>query len=165
MRRDTVACLGLNAEAMKRRAMTVLAMAGGASMRGLQRTRFRIGKIRWMAVWIFAAAFATGLAHADQTSTILNRAFAGSTGTGNDLEVRIVSVDSVALTEEKPQVQVNAGARALEVLCTTRVFGGMGRADLEFKTTVTVNLEAGRVYQLDAQVMEHGDCTPQLNVQ
>ena len=124
----------------------------------------RLGPGR-LAAWIFASAFVTTLAHTDQTATILNRAFAGSTGAGVDLAITTVSVDSVPVTEEKPQVQVSAGVRAIEVLCSTHVFAGMGRVDLNFKTTVTVNLEAGRVYQLDAEGTEQGDCTPRLKLQ
>ena len=126
---------------------------------------FRIVRVSWLAAWIFAATCATGLSHADQTATILNRAFAGSTGAGIDLAVATVSVDSVPVAQDKPQVQVSSGVRAIEVLCSTRVFAGMGRVDLNFKTTVSVDLEVGRVYQLDAQVTEQGDCTPQLQLQ
>ena len=126
---------------------------------------FRIVQVSRLAAWIFAATFATSPSHADQTATILNRAFVGSTGSGIDLAVTAVSIDSVPVAGEKPQVQVSAGVRAIEVLCSTRVFAGMGRVDLNFKTTVTVDLEAGRVYQLDAQVTEQGDCTPQLKLQ
>ena len=119
----------------------------------------------WLAISIFAVLFAASPSNADQTATILNRAFVGSTGAGVDLAITTVSIDSVPVTEEKPQVQVSAGVRAIEVLCSTHVFAGMGRVDLNFKTTVTVNLEAGRVYQLDAEVTEQGDCTPQLKLQ
>ena len=125
----------------------------------------RIVQASWLAAWLFAATFAAAPSHADQTATILNRPFAGSTGAGVDLAVTTVSIDSVPVTEEKPQVRVNAGVRAIEVSCSTRVFGGMGRVDLNFKTTVTVDLEVGRVYQLDAQVTEQGNCTPQLKLQ
>ena len=119
----------------------------------------------WLTACICAASFVTGPSHADQTATILNRGFAGSTGAGVDLAITTISVDSVPVTGEKPQVQVNAGVRAIEVLCSTHVFAGMGRVDLNFKTTVTFDFEAGRVYQLDAQVTEQGDCTPQLRLQ
>jgi hypothetical protein len=62
-------------------------------------------------------------------------------------------------------VQVSAGVRAIEVLCSTHVFAGMGRVDFNFKTTVSVDLEVDRVYQLDAEVTEQGDCTPRLKLQ
>ena len=137
----------------------------GTSVEERDLETFRIVQVRWLAAWLFAAAFATGPSHADQTATIVNRAFVGSTGAGVDLAVTTVSIDSVPVAGEKPQVQVSAGVRAIEVLCATRVFAGMGRVDLNFKTTVTVDLEAGRVYQLDAQVTEQGDCTPQLKLQ
>ena len=126
---------------------------------------FRIVRVTWLAAWILAAAFATAPSYADQTATIVNRAFAGSTGAGVDLAVTTVSVDSVPVAQDKPQVQVSSGVRAIEVSCSTRVFAGMGRVDLNFKTTVSVDLEVGRVYQLDAQVTEQGDCTPQLKLQ
>ena len=126
---------------------------------------FRIVRVSWLAAWILAAAFATAPSYADQTATIVNRAFAGSTGAGVDLAVTTVSIDSVPVTLDAPQVLVDAGVRDIGVLCATRVFAGMGRVDLNFKTTVSVDLEVGRVYQLDAQVTEQGDCTPQLKVQ
>jgi hypothetical protein len=115
--------------------------------------------------WALSAALAAGLSHADQTATIRNRAFVGSTGAGTDLEVRIVSVDAIPIAQETPHIEIDAGARAVEVLCSTRVFAGMGRTDLSYKTTVTVELEAGRLYQLDAQVTQRGECTPEFKLQ
>ena len=126
---------------------------------------FRIVRVSWLAALIFAAICAAGPSHADQTATIFNRAFVGSTGSGIDLAVTTVSIDSVPVAQDTPQVLVDAGVRAIEVLCATRVFAGMGRVDLNFKTTVSVDLEVGHVYQLDAQVTEQGDCTPQFNLQ
>ena len=146
-------------------AAAFVVLRNGTSVEERVLETFRIVRVRWLAAWILAAACATGPSHADQTATIVNRAVAGSTGAGVDLAVTTVSIDSVPVDNEKPQVLVSAGVRAIEVLCSTRVFAGMGRVDLNFKTTVSVDLEVGRVYQLDAQVTEQGDCTPQLKMQ
>jgi len=140
-------------------------LRGGTTAEERDLETFRIVRASRLAAWIFAVTFAAGLSHADQTATILNRAFVGSTGSGIDLAVTTVSIDSVPVTQDTPQVRVDAGVRDIEVLCATRVFAGMGRVDLNFTTTVSVDLEVGRVYQLDAQVTEQGDCTPQLKMQ
>jgi len=140
-------------------------LRGGTTAEERDLETFRIVRVSWLAALIFAAICATGPAQADQTATILNRAFVGSTGSGIDLAVTTVSIDSVPVTQDTPHVLVDAGVRDIEVLCATRVFAGMGRVDLNFKTTVSVDLEVGRVYQLDAQVTEQGDCTPQLKMQ
>lgn len=142
-----------------------MVLRDGTSVEERDLETFRIVRASWLAAWIFAAALATGPSNADQTATILNRAFAGSTGSGIDLAVTTVSIDSVPVALDKPQVQVSAGVRAIEVLCSTHVFAGMGRVDFNFKTTVSVDLEVDRVYQLDAEVTEQGDCTPRLKLQ
>jgi hypothetical protein len=114
---------------------------------------------------IAVCTFVAASAHAQEPATILNRAFQGSTGAGVDVELKSVSIDSVAVAGDEPQVQVAAGARTIEVLCSTRVFAGMGRVDLSTTATLKVDLEAGRVYQLDAKASEKGDCAPELKAQ
>ncbi len=130
-----------------------------------RRIKVRFVHGRSIAASTFAAAFAIGLACADESATILNRAFAGSTDTGLDLALTIVAVDSVPVDEEQPQVQLAPGKHSIEVLCATRVFGGMGRADLSTKASISAELQAGHVYQLHAEASERGDCAPQLKLQ
>ncbi len=128
----------------------------------MRQQHIQLIRSRLIAALLFVIAFGIGFARADESATILNRAFSGSTETGLDLAIKVLAVDSVAVTGEEPQVQVAAGKRSIEVLCETRVFGGMGRADLNTKASISADLQAGGVYQLEAEASERGNCAPVL---
>ncbi len=111
---------------------------------------------------VLAALLGVATAEAAETALIRNRMFAAGGGKELDAAVRIVAIDSIPLRDLLPAVQIAAGTHVIELSCTARVFAGMGTVDFDSRSTLTVDIAAGRTYQLDAQVSVRGDCTPVL---
>ena len=117
----------------------------------------------WLtAVCLLAATSGAAVSRAEEAAVIRNRAFTPGGGKEVDAAVRIMAVDSVPVSATLPQVRVPAGTRVIEVVCTARVFVGMGTVDFDSKSALTVQVTGGRSYQLDAGVSVQGDCSPVL---
>jgi hypothetical protein len=99
---------------------------------------------------------------AEEAAFITNRAFTVGGGKEVDAAVRVLAVDFVAVNATQSKVRLSGGTHVVEVLCTARVLVGMGTADFDRKSALTVQVAAGRTYQLDARVSVRGECTPVL---
>lgn len=120
---------------------------------------------RWLAQTVcIALALAGGLAApaAEPPAIIRNRALTVGGGKEFDAAVNVVAIDSRPVVGEKSHIEVAAGEHEIEVVCTARVLVGMGTVDFPGKSTLTIRVESGRVYRLDAKVTVQGDCTPVL---
>jgi len=100
---------------------------------------------------------------AEPPARIVNRALAVGGGKEVDAAVKVVAVDSRPVVDQRSGIEVAPGEHIVEVMCTARVFVGMGTVDFPSKSALTVNLESGHVYRLDAKVTVQGDCTPILD--
>lgn len=111
-----------------------------------------------------ALALGGGLAAlaADPPAIIRNRALTVGGGKEVDAAVSVVAIDSRPVIGEPSLVEVAPGEHVIEVLCTARVFVGMGTVDFPSQSVATVHAESGREYRLDAKVTVQGDCTPVL---
>jgi hypothetical protein len=99
---------------------------------------------------------------AEPPAVIMNRALTVGGGKEVDAAVKVVVIDSRSVVDEKSPIEVAAGEHVIEVECTARVFVGMGTVDFPSKSVLTIRVESGRVYRLDAKVTVQGDCTPVL---
>jgi hypothetical protein len=99
---------------------------------------------------------------AEPPAVIMNRALTVGGGKEVDAAVKVVVIDSRSVVDEKSPIEVAAGEHVIEVECTARVFVGMGTVDFPSKSALTIRVESGRVYRLDAKVTVQGDCTPVL---
>lgn len=99
---------------------------------------------------------------AEPPAVIRNRAVTVGGGKEVDAAVKVVAIDSRPVVDEKSPIEVAPGEHVIEVVCTARVFVGMGTVDFPSKSALTIRVESGRVYRLDAQVTVQGDCTPVL---
>ena len=100
---------------------------------------------------------------AERPAVIKNRAVTVGGGKEVDALVTVVAVDQRPVNGELPEVVVPAGQHEIEVECTARVFVGMGTVDFPARTVLSVQVEAGGTYQLDAAVNVKGDCVPTMN--
>ena len=99
---------------------------------------------------------------AELPALIKSRALAVGAGKEVDAAVSVVAIDSRPVVDEESDVEVAPGQHAIEVACTARVFVGMGTVDFPSKSVLTIEVQSGRVYRLDAKVTMQGDCTPVL---
>lgn len=118
--------------------------------------------VRLPAACLLAVMLGASMAGAAEDGFILNRAFTVGDGKEVDAAVRVLKLDSVAVRASLPKVRTPAGTHVLEVLCTARVFAGMGTVDFGSRSVMTIEVEAGRTYQLGARYSVRGDCTPVL---
>jgi hypothetical protein len=95
-------------------------------------------------------------------AVIMNRALTVGGGKEVDAAVKVVAIDSRPVVAETSDIEIAPGKHVIEVACTARVFVGMGTVDFPSKSALTIQLESGRVYRLDAKVTVQGDCTPVL---
>jgi hypothetical protein len=111
-----------------------------------------------------ALALGGGLAApaAEPPAVIMNRALTVGGGKEVDAAVNIVAIDSRPVVDKKSRIEVAPGQHVIEVVCTARVLVGMGTVDFPSKSAITIDVESGRVYRLDAKVTVQGDCTPML---
>ncbi len=111
-----------------------------------------------------ALALGNGLAApaAEPPAVIRNRALIVGGAMEVDAAVKVVAIDSRPVVDEKSHVEVAPGEHVIEVVCTARVFVGMGTVDFPSKSALTIQVESGRVYRLDAKVTVQGACTPVL---
>jgi hypothetical protein len=99
---------------------------------------------------------------AEQPAVVRNRAMTVGGGKEVDAAVNVVAIDSRPVVDKKSHIEVTPGEHVIEVVCTARVFVGMGTVDFPSKSALTIRVESGRVYRLDANVTVQGDCTPVL---
>jgi hypothetical protein len=118
--------------------------------------------VRLPAACLLAVMLGASMAEAAEDGFILNRAFTVGEGKEIDAAVRVLKLDSVAVDPSLSIIRTSAGAHVLEVSCTARVFAGMGRVDFDSRSAMTIEVEAGRTYQLGARYSVRGDCTPVL---
>ena len=111
-----------------------------------------------------ALALAGGLAAsaAEPPALIRNRALTVGGGKEVDAAVKVVAIDSRPVVDEKSHTEVAPGRHAIEVVCTARVLVGMGTVDFPSNSVLSIEVQSGRVYRLDAKVTVQGDCTPVL---
>ena len=111
-----------------------------------------------------ALALGGGLAApaAEPPAVSRNRAMTVGGGKEVDAAVKVVVIDSRSVVDEKSPIEVAPGEHVIEVVCTARVFVGMGTVDFPSKSALTIRVESGRVYRLDAKVTVQGACTPVL---
>ena len=111
-----------------------------------------------------ALALGGGLAAlaADPPAIIRNRALTVGGGKEVDAAVSVVAIDSRPVIGEPSLVEVAPGEHVIEVMCTARVFVGMGTMDFPSQSVATIQAESGQEYRLDAKVAVQGDCTPVL---
>ena len=126
----------------------------GGNRAGIEKSLFATGLI--MAVIIAAPAMA------QEDALIRNLAFSRVDGADVGAEASVVAVDGVPVGETSTEIRLPAGMRSIEVNCAASVFAGMGRVRLEHKSVLTSQIEAGKIYQLQARVSAQGDCTPVL---
>lgn len=121
--------------------------------------------IHWLAQTVcIVVIVGGGLAApaAEPPAVIMNRALTVGGGKEVDAAVKVVAIDSRPVVAETSDIEIAPGKHVIEVLCTARVFVGMGTVDFPSKSALTIQLESGRVYRLDAKVTVQGDCTPVL---
>ena len=94
---------------------------------------------------------------------IKNRTVMVGGGKDVDAAVRVIAIDSREIDAGVSEFEVAPGKHAIEVECTARVFVGMGTVDFPERSALSVELESGRTYQLDAAVTVKGECLPVLN--
>jgi hypothetical protein len=99
---------------------------------------------------------------AEPPAVIRNRALTVGGGKEVDAAVNVVAIDSRPVVAKTSHIEIAPGKHVIEVLCTARVFVGMGTVDFPNKSALTIQLESGREYRLDAKVTVQGDCTPVL---
>lgn len=111
-----------------------------------------------------ALALGGGLAAlaAEPPAVIRNRALTVGGGKEVDASVTVVAIDSRPVVGGKSHTEVAPGMHEIEVVCTTRVLVGMGTVDFPNTSLLTVQVESGRVYRLDAKATVRGGCTPLL---
>ena len=126
----------------------------GGNRAGIEKSLFATGLI--MAVIIAAPAMA------QEDALIRNLAFSRVDGADVGAEASVVAVDGVPVGETSTEIRLPAGMRSIEVNCAASVFAGMGRVRLEHKSVLKSQIEAGKIYQLQARVSAQGDCTPVL---
>lgn len=119
----------------------------------------RLAQTVWIALGVGGGLAAPA---AEPPAVIRNRAVTVGGGKEVDAAVKVVAIDSRPVVDEKSPIEVAPGEHVIEVVCTARVFVGMGTVDFPSKSALTIRVESGRVYRLDAQVTVQGDCTPVL---
>jgi hypothetical protein len=95
-------------------------------------------------------------------AVIWNRAVTMGGGKEVDAAVNVVAIDSQSVAEEDSYIEVGPGRHVIEVVCTARVLVGMGTVDFPITSILTIQVESGRVYRLDAKATVQGACTPAL---
>jgi len=111
-----------------------------------------------------AMALGSGLVApaAEPPALIRNRALTVGGGKEVDAAVKVVVIDSRPVVDAISHIEVAPGNHVIEVACTARVLVGMGTVDFPSTSVLTIRVESGRVYRLDAKVTVQGDCTPVL---
>ena len=99
---------------------------------------------------------------AEPPAVIMNRALTVGGGKEVDGAVNVLAIDARPVVEKQTHVEVAPGQHVIEVVCTARVFVGMGTVDFPSQSVLTIIVESGHVYRLDAKVTVRGDCTPVL---
>jgi hypothetical protein len=120
---------------------------------------------RWVNLACLASAILVGLTviAAEPPALIKNRTVTVGGGKEVDASVKVVAIDSHGVDAGVSELEVSPGKHAIEVECTARVFVGMGTVDFPERSALSVELESGRAYQLDAAVTIKGECVPVLN--
>ncbi|MFN0040257.1 MAG: hypothetical protein ACKVP2_12155 [Burkholderiales bacterium] len=101
-------------------------------------------------------------AEAPQVATIENRLPVTSGVPALDARVVLLSVDGVSVDEAAARNRVVPGRHQIKVLCASRVFAGMGAVELPVTVDMTIDVAAGEVWRLDAELSAQGDCRPTL---
>ena len=101
-------------------------------------------------------------AEAPEVATIENRLPVTSGVPALDARVVLLSVDGVPVDEAAAQNRVLPGRHLLKVLCAARVFAGMGAVELPVTFDLKIDVTAGEIWRLDAELSAQGDCRPIL---
>jgi hypothetical protein len=119
---------------------------------------------RWVNLACLTSAILMGLTviAAEPPALIKIRTVTAGGGKEVDAAVRVVAIDSREVAADFSEIEVSPGNHAIEVECTARVFVGMGTVDFPERSVLSVELESGRTYQLDAAVSLKGECIPVL---
>jgi hypothetical protein len=127
-------------------------------------TKARTAGCRLAQTVCIALALGGGLAApaAEPPAVIMNRALTVGGGKEVDAAVKVVAIDSRPVIGEKSLIEVAPGRHVIKVVCTARVFVGMGTVDFTSNSVLSIQVESGREYRLDAKLTLQGDCTPVL---
>ncbi len=114
----------------------------------------------------FCVALALGgglaAAAAESPALIRNRVLTVGGAKEVDAAVSVLAIDSRPVADKKTEFEVSPGKHVIEIVCTARVFVGMGTVDFPSKSVLNIQVEGGRAYRLDAKATVQGDCTPVL---
>jgi hypothetical protein len=72
-------------------------------------------------------------------------------------------INGLEIEELQNQTEVSPGEHTLAIECIVRTFVGMGTVDLGKMKQFTLPLDAGRTYQLGAEISPDGECSPTIN--
>ena len=125
-------------------------------------TDWKLGYWLVLSACIALALWGGAVPAAESPALIKNRALAVGAGKEVDAAVSVLAIDARMVADEESDVEVAPGRHEIEVACTARVFVGMGTVDFPSKSVLTIEVQSGRVYRLDAKVTVQGDCTPVL---
>jgi hypothetical protein len=121
-------------------------------------------QVKSSALWTMAIAVLWSVnvaALAQEKATIKNKDFDPG-GKEMDASVAIVKINGEPMEGVSDEVQVAAGEQRVQVVCTSRLFVGMGTMDIAKEVDLTVDLKKGRTYKLGARLSEKGDCMPTI---
>jgi hypothetical protein len=129
------------------------------------KSAMKTSSVRWVNLACLTSAILMGLTviAAEPPAMIKNRTVTVGGGKEVDAAVKVVAIDSREVDAGAAQFEVVPGKHAIEVECTARVFVGMGTVDFPERSVLSLELESGRAYQLDAAVTLKGECVPVLN--
>jgi hypothetical protein len=99
---------------------------------------------------------------AQEKATIKNKDFEPAAGKEMDASVAVVKINGAPMEGVTDEVQVTAGEQRVQVVCTSRLFVGMGTMDIAKEVDLTVDVKKGRTYKLGARLSEKGDCMPTI---
>jgi hypothetical protein len=119
---------------------------------------------RWVKSAFLSSAVLAGLTviAAEPPALIKNRTVLVGGGKEVDAAVRVIAIDAQLVSDSASEFQASPGKHVIDVECTARVFVGMGTVDFPERSALSVVLESGRAYQLDAAVTLKGECVPVL---
>jgi hypothetical protein len=72
-------------------------------------------------------------------------------------------INGLEIEDLQIETAVSPGEHTLAIECVVRTFVGMGTVDLGKMKQVTLPLDAGRSYQLGADISPDGECTPTID--
>jgi hypothetical protein len=72
-------------------------------------------------------------------------------------------INGLDIEDLQTETEVSPGEHTLAIECIVRTFVGMGTVDMGKMKQFTLLLDAGRTYQLGAEISPNGECTPTID--